>query len=155
LLLHRAQIRVVAKAAEPTRVNARLLRVNFPRMKIEDRGLFLDAIEMQHRSVRHCIRQHAEVPAPRDGKIEAAHANGGEGHLGYRQPAISVHNVKETLVAGNTVAIVPNREDAGIVFESLLREDVERPEAIGGYRIARRTIAENRLAYNVLNGALG
>src|SRR5919197_500876 len=66
---------------------------------------------------------------------------------------MAVDHMAKPLIAWDAVAIVVNREYAGVVCEALFLEDFQRPEACLRDGITRSAIPKNALASRILKDA--
>ena len=93
---------------------ARLIRIELPRVNVEHRGLTLEAVEAADGPPGAAIGEQTEVPA--------AHGQRQRGETRRRawelkQPAgRPIDAVRDTRCRRDAVPVVPDREDAGVVL---------------------------------------
>ena len=92
---------------------ARLARVDFPWMKIENARLPVDRVHALQAPPRHAVRQQSEVTAATRRQIAIEEMHGG--HRQLKQPAGAFRIEGETWRIGHAVMIVAYRINAGAV----------------------------------------
>lgn len=139
-------------------LDARLVGVDFPGMEIEHCRLAVDLVDAAHAPMDDPGRQQAQVAAPRDGQgqllARQGHVQRGQGEFSDAA-ALAPDVVGETRGAGDAVVVVIDGENARIVDEAFLDEDVQGPQGLVGDGIARGAVAQDRAARDVLDGGLG
>src|SRR5690606_17246135 len=155
-LLAHIEIGVVAEAGQPACLpETRLLRIDFPRMEIENERHLLGTIDRSERPFCEPIGQEAEITAARHWHDSPQHLRGGQRELYDRSAARRPQQSGVTRCSRNTVAIVGDGEDTRVVAKSQLAENVDRPKGRFRDRIARRPVTEHRRTDDVLKNVLG
>src|SRR5262245_38002426 len=91
------------------------MRVNFPRMEIDDGGLMQVLVEVPNGASSDRIGQQAKVAAPGDGQVAPQDGDGRERKLGNAIPVQDGHAIWKTRRVGNAVPIMQDRIDAGVI----------------------------------------
>src|SRR5439155_7749713 len=145
--LHPAKVHVMAKTRLRTdAVDARLIGIQFPRMKIEHRGLAIDGIDTPNRPARDRVGKQPEVAAAARGKILVEHPDRCDRNL----EQAGSYFVRKARRIGHAVMIVTNRIHARAVSIARFGHAVERPLVSATDREARRAIAMDSMAGDVL-----
>ncbi len=137
------EVAVVPQAAQAAGGEPRLGRIDLPRMQVEDRRAPLLLVDPPDPPARPGVRQQPEVAAAGDRQVQRPEPDRRTRRLDERS-AVALEQVRLARRERNAVAIVMDREDARVVREPLLDEDVERPQRSRRDRIARRAVAEHR-----------
>ena len=138
-------------------LDARLLGIQFPRVKVEDRGLLIDLVDAVHAPIDDSRRQQTQVAAACDrqgqGFAWQGHVQRSQGKL-TDCAIFALDVVREALGAGDAIVVVMDGEDARIVGKALLDEDVQGPQGPIGDGVARGAVAQHRNARDVLEDGL-
>src|SRR5262249_14563871 len=97
----------------------------------------------------------AEVAAAADRQVDAKNAGGADRKLRQPREPAAADAVWKPRRARTAVAVVQDRKRAGVVPESLLHQDLERPRLPRPDRKIRRAVADDRRADEVLEPTLG
>ena len=108
----------------------------------------LRLVEARDAPARPRVRQDPEVAAAGDRQVERAPPHRRARH--FEQRILALQQVRVARRGRDAVAIVVDREDAGVVAVAFLDQDVERPQRSRRDRVARRAVAEHRRAGAVL-----
>ncbi len=117
---------VVVGPSNPRRqYNARLMRIELPRVDVENHGLTADVEPPQTRPEPE-IGEEAQVEAARKGQIETSTGHGRDRKL--EEAACCAGDLEwHSRSVGYSVSVIPHREDARVKSDSLFVEDLERP----------------------------
>ena len=74
-----SQVAVMPEPAEHRRSKARLLRIDFPRVEVEDRRRLLDGVQPRDAPARPLVGKDAKVAAAADREVERAPSDGRAG----------------------------------------------------------------------------
>ena len=127
-------------------VDARLGRINLPRMKIEDRRPAVDAVDAFDCPPRHGVGRQPEVATPSSRQIATQEASGRDRNL--EQPFTWA--IREARRLRHAIVVMLNRIDTRAISIAGLGDSVEGPEIVAADREAGRPIAHHRDASNVL-----
>src|SRR5437867_591195 len=125
------------KSGEPAHAYLRLVGIDFPRMQIDDGRLMLACVEVADRAPGHPIRQEAEISPAGNGQAPAENGYRGKGEL--RDTTVSAGAaravgdwppMREARGPGDSVAIVDDGKDAGVIQETGLPKNFEAPERL-------------------------
>lgn len=140
------------------RLDARLVRVDFPGVEIEHGGLAIELVDAAHAPVDHAGREQAQVAAACNGQghglARQVHVQRGQGELADGA-TLALDVVGEAFGAGDAVVVVVDGENARIVGEAFLDEDVQGPQGLACDGITRGAVAQDRTARDVFEGGLG
>ena len=135
-----AEVVVMAKTGKRfCLLHARLLRVDFPGVQIENEWLAFLAIDGLQGITAEPIGKQAKITAAGDGYFHAQKKGGGNGVFAQ---TVGVA-IGEAGRLGNTVGVVVDGKNGRIVSESEILENIERPERLVGDGIAGGAVAEN------------
>src|SRR5262249_48105604 len=131
-----------------------LIRIHFPRVKVERHRLPLDGVDALDAPAGPLKREQSEIRTAADRNIDA-----GQSHSGWRdlddRPAWPLAEMDVPRRVWNSIPVVMNWEDAGVVFVSLFDEHVEGPQAGLCDRITRSAIPAHLLPTQVFQKPLG
>jgi hypothetical protein len=133
--------------------DARLARVDLPRVEVENGRATIAAIDPRHRPARKAVRQHPEE-ATAPGRHPAP-AKFHSGHRQLEQVGVGERPEGEARRFGPAIMIVPDRRDAGRISIAFLGQHAVRP---GRARIdgeARRAVADRAETAGILDGGAG
>jgi hypothetical protein len=135
------------------RRHPRLLRVDLPRVEVEDRRALLRLVDAGHRPAREAVRKQAEEAASARGHAAASDFDGGDGEL--EEIAARQRAKGEARGFAPAIMVVGERGDAGRIGIAFLGEDLVRPGGAGVDREARRPVAARLDAAGVCDGGVG
>lgn len=115
----------------------RLLRIDFPRVHIEDKRPGVLGVDLRQAPLRPGQGIQAKVAAARDGQIHRPQTQHRAGKLPHR-PGRGLDRVNRFWRIRDPVTVVVNRKNAGIEAKALFGEDFQRPEGLPGYGETRR-----------------
>src|SRR5581483_10271462 len=122
------EVRVVAQARKPRHTRPpRLLRIDLPRMDVEDGGLPVVAVHPRDVGPRPPVRQQPEI-APTSTRHVRPKARG-RGHWNF-EDAPSRRKKRKSRCVRDAVAVVPDRKDARAIAVAGLFQNLEGPEPI-------------------------
>src|SRR5918999_4588981 len=136
------QVAIMAQPAQTASRQSRLIRIDLPRMQVEDRRPVLTRIDPANPPLCPSVREQPEIAAAADRKIHRAEPDRRPGRLDKRT-GLAIQDVRLPGRYRNSVTIVVDREDAGVVLETFFDQDVERPQRARGNRVARCAVAED------------
>src|SRR5690242_19692802 len=131
-------------------VDARLLGVDLPRMKIEHGGLAVDGIDAPERPAGDSIGQESEMSAPARGPVGAEQADGRRRHFEEARSDF----VREPRRIRYSIVVVANWIEARAVAIPRPGDAIEGPGIGGPDREARRPIALDHSPRHVLDYGL-
>ena len=141
-----AEVVVMAKTGKWfCMLHARLLRVDFPGVQVENEWLAFLAIDGLQGITAEPIGKQAKITAAGDGYFHAQKKGRGNGVFAQ---TVGVA-VGEAGRVGNTVGVVVDGKNGGIVGEAEFLENIERPKGLGGDGVTGGTVAENGFANDV------
>src|SRR4029077_10010528 len=149
--LHAAQPGVMAELGFPAAFETGLAGIELPGLEIIPHGLAVIAPQTAHRPARISHRQETQITTAAEGQVPSSEAHGGHGDLKDFQAGGERESLDKAREFRETVKIMTNRENAGIVEKSFLRENVEGPEAVAHNREGGSTIADDLYAGSVLD----
>src|SRR5882672_9959148 len=114
----------VPELAQPAHAHLGLVDVQLPGMQIDDGGLVLARVQAPDEAPGEPVGEEPEISAPRDGHATSEHGDGGEGKLGDPVSVGDGYAVRETRGVRDAVPIVDDGEDARVVQEAGLPEDL-------------------------------
>src|SRR5436305_1609593 len=121
-------------------------------MDVDHGGAPLALVEPAHPPADERHREVAQIAAAHERQVGAAHADRRDRKLLQDTAAQRPREAREVRDA---VAVVMDREDAGVVAEPLLGQDVDRPRRLARDRVAGGAVADDLDAGGVLDGPLG
>src|SRR6266851_3529004 len=155
LALRAVSIDRMAEPAEPADAHPRLVDVQLPGMEVDDGGLALPVIEMLDGASGHPVRQEPEVSAPGDRQAASKHGDGREREFGDAVPVGDGHAVWKPWSVRDAVPIVSDGEDAGVVQEAGLPENLQAPESLPDHGERGGAVPDHGHAGGVLDRGLG
>src|SRR5882724_5023784 len=108
-------------------MDARLFRIDFPRVSIHDERFAVFILKCAKRQLRNSRRENSKVSAAGSGKVRAQKAKRRRGKLPKFLPVSACMRIGKPLSAGHTVKIVMDWVNAGIVCETLFGQNVQCP----------------------------
>lgn len=152
--LHAGQIQVVAEAGlERNAALPRLVRVDFPRMKVEDARLPVRLIDVAHAPTPKDVGQQPEVSASATRQVSSRDVHGRNGNLQQCRRVLWPEG--KTRRIGHAIKVVMDRVDARAVGEAAVLQHLERPEIAGTDGIAGGAVAQNFSSADVFQQRLG
>src|SRR5262249_38323689 len=121
------QVAIVTETRDRPSGEARLFRIDFPRVQIEHRRALFDAGHAAAAPARPAVGQDAEVAAAADRQVHAAELYGRSWNFEDRA-AVARDDVRMPRRRRDAVAIVMDRVDARVVAVPFVDEHVERPQ---------------------------
>src|SRR5438046_7792874 len=115
----------VPELAQPAHAHSGLVDVQLPGMQVDDGGLVLARVQAPDEAPGEPVGEEPEISAPRDGNPTSQDGDGGKGKLGDPVSVGDGHTVWEAGGVRDTVPIVNDGEDARVVEEAGLPEDLE------------------------------
>ncbi len=152
--LHPRNMEIMTEHGPCPAPETRLMRIDFPRMKIEDEAAAF-AARLPKRPSCVPLGKNSEITAAGGRKIPRAQPNGGRRKLEEVAPLAAGPLERSLRRVRHSVDIVMDGEDAGIVKKTLLRENLQRPKRLFDDRETGRSIAYDGLAAGVLDGCAG
>src|SRR5471032_2312520 len=131
---------------------ARLVRVQFPRVKVEYASLAIARIDAPQAPARNGVGQQPEIAAAAGRKVAAQQAHGADRQ--FQQAGRAGRTPGEAGRVGHAVVVVAYRVDAGTVAVARLQQDIERPQVGRTDREAGRAIAKHGLAADLFQQVL-
>jgi hypothetical protein len=125
--LRLVQISIMTELPECPCSEPGLVRIDFPRMQVEDDGPALETVDSVNTPTGPCVGENPEVSPPGNGKVQWTEARGGTRHF-HECARGPFDRLRDPVGHGDSIAIVPDRENARIVFVSFLEQHVERPQ---------------------------
>src|SRR5262245_56113035 len=130
--------------------HARLARIEFPRMEVEDRRPSFELVHPLDQPARDRIGHEPEIAAAAGGPVALEEARRADWHL----EQVLALTMREARRIRNAVVVVLDGVDARAVPIARLRDAVVGPTVRAVDREARRPIAEHLRAGDVLQDAL-
>src|ERR1700687_2553062 len=134
----------MTEMGEPAHRKPRLSRVDLPWMQVHDRWLALAVIQMTDGPAGEPVRKQPEVSPSCYRNTAAQQPHRRKRKLDQLEARSEREPVGKTWRVGDPVAVVHDGEDARVVLEAGLGEDLEAPPGLAGHRGRGRLIGDDR-----------
>src|SRR5882724_10900946 len=135
--------------------HARLTGIELPRVEINDPGLALVPVQMPNSPFGHRIWKEAEVSTACHREAQSEPGYGRKRELGNFPPGAGRQSVGKARRVGDSVAIMDDREDTGIVPKSGLDQGFQTPKSPTHHREGRSPVADHHGPGRILDASLG
>src|SRR5690606_27914598 len=143
----------MTEAGEPPYIQARLVPIYFPGVKVEHKRPSLPVDGAQSVSAE-TVREKPEKATTSNWKSETRHLDRAYRELRQLITFTGGQAMGPAWRAGHAIAVVMHWKDGGIPGKPLLGKDIQRPTRLIGNGVARRAIPCYRRTENVLKNHL-